>query len=155
VILSFDLDDTLIPSTKLFRTEKQNILQRILGVEKIRYGTHRLINQLRADGHHIYIYTSSLRSSIAIRFIFWTYGIPIDKVINKQRHDKAMGSYPFSCSKYPPAFEIDIHIDDSPGLLVEAKNYDFCVSIIDPQELDWGNLVVKSVKEKTRRDEKL
>lgn len=66
-----------------------------------------------------------------------------------------MGSYPFSCSKYPPAFGIDIHMDDSPGLLVEAKKFDFCVSIIDPHELDWVNLVVKSVEEKTRRDEKL
>ncbi len=87
MIISFDLDDTLIPGTKQFATEKQTIVHRLFGIEKIRLGTIELVKQLRNRKHRIYIYTSSFRSKFYIKFLFYTYGIPIDFVINQQIHN--------------------------------------------------------------------
>ena len=36
MIISFDLDDTLIPGTKTFETEDQNLIQKLTGIERIR-----------------------------------------------------------------------------------------------------------------------
>lgn len=62
MIITFDLDVTLIPGTKQFETEKQNIFQQLTGQEKIRLGTLILFKELRKRGHSICIYTTSLRS---------------------------------------------------------------------------------------------
>ncbi|MBO9699742.1 MAG: hypothetical protein J7604_05985 [Sporocytophaga sp.] len=82
--ISFDLDDTLIPGTKLFETEKRNIFQTLTGQEKIRLGTIALFKELRTRGHTICIYTTSLRSIAGIKLMFYSYGIPVDKIINQQ-----------------------------------------------------------------------
>lgn len=37
--ISFDLDDTLIPGRKRFKTERQSLFQKLVGYEKIRLGT--------------------------------------------------------------------------------------------------------------------
>jgi hypothetical protein len=43
MIISFDLDDTLIPGVKKFETEKRSIFQQLCGIEKIRTGTIKLM----------------------------------------------------------------------------------------------------------------
>jgi FMN phosphatase YigB (HAD superfamily) len=111
--ISFDLDDTLIPGTKKFETEKQTIVHRLFGLEKIRFGTIELFNELRNKGHRIYIYTTSFRSTAKIKLTFYSYGIPVDVAINQQRHDRQLRENKTRASKFPPAFNIDVHVDDS------------------------------------------
>lgn len=81
--ISFDLDDTLIPGRKRFKTERQSLFQKLVGYEKIRLGTISLIKELRTKNHKIYIYTTSFRSAFWIKLTFLSYGISVDKVINQ------------------------------------------------------------------------
>ncbi len=143
--ISFDLDDTLILGTKRFEAEKQNILQRLLGLEMIRFGTVELFNELRSKGHTIYIYTSSFRPELKTKFMFYSYGIPVNKVINQKKHDKVLGKNRNRSSKYPPAFGIDLHIDDSPGLKIEGEMFNFETIIIDENDRNWVQTILQTL----------
>jgi hypothetical protein len=145
MIISFDLDDTLIPGAKAFETEDQNLIQRMAGLEKIRKGTIGLFKGLRSHGHNIYIYTTSFRPTFKAKLTFLSYGIPVDRVINQQCHDKELKENRTRCSKFPPAFGIDIHVDDSPGLEIEGNKFNFKTIIIEENDLDWADNVLKSV----------
>jgi len=116
MIISFDLDDTLIPGNKKFETEKRSTLQKFWGIEMIRLGTIELMKSCKLQGHRIYIYTTSLRPASRIWWTFYTYGIKLDKVINQKKHEARLRDQSAFYSKYPPAFNIDIHIDDSKGV---------------------------------------
>lgn len=140
--ISFDLDDTLIPGAKVFETEPQNFIQRITGTEKIRKGTIGLFKALRARGHRIYIYTTSFRPSLKAKWTFLTYGIPVDRVINQQCHEKELRQTKTQCSKYPPAFGIDIHVDDSPGLRIEGERFNFKTIIIEEKDQSWTERIL-------------
>lgn len=143
--ISFDLDDTLIPGTKTFETETRNVMQRLTGIEKIRKGTIELFKNLRSDGHDIYIYTTSLRSTVSVKLTFLSYGIPVDKVINQQCHDEQLKEHKRRCSKFPPAFGIDIHVDDSPGVEIEGNKFKFKTVLVGESDLNWTEKVIKSV----------
>lgn len=141
--ISFDLDDTLIPGTTRFETEKQTIVHRLLGLEKIRLGTIELFKELRYKGYRIYIYTTSFRSTARIKLTFYSYGIPVDSAINQQRHDKQLKENRTRTSKFPPAFDIDVHVDDSPGLRIEGERLNFRTIIVDAHDKNWGQTILK------------
>jgi hypothetical protein len=143
--ISFDLDDTLIPGTKRFETEKQTIIHRLLGLETIRLGTVKLFRELRNNGHRIYIYTTSFRSTAKIKLTFYSYGIPVDTAINQQRHDRQLGENKSRTSKFPPAFNIDVHVDDSPGLRIEGERFNFKTIIVDEHDENWAQTILKSL----------
>ncbi len=127
--ISFDLDDTIV-ANQLFEWERQTWLQRICGVEKIRMGTISLFKELRRRGHSICVYTTSYRSIGKIRFMFRSYGIPVDEIINQVVHEKKVRSGEMTMSKYPPAFGIDVHVDDSRGVGMEGERYGFKTMIV-------------------------
>jgi hypothetical protein len=104
-----------------------------------------LFKILRADGHRIYIYTTSFRSIIKIKLTFYLYGIPVDKVINQRIHNKELRELKTRTSKYPPAFGIDIHIDDLPGVKIEGEKYKFNTVIIDENEINWRNKILNNI----------
>jgi hypothetical protein len=137
--ISFDLDDTLIPGSKSFPTETQNLFQKLLGIEPIRKGAVRLMKQLSNEGHSICIYTTSFRRPFVIRMSFLTYGIRLHQIINQSRHDNVMKDKKNLCSKYPPAFDIDVHIDDSPGVGLEGERFKFRTIIVSEKNLDWAS----------------
>lgn len=145
MIISFDLDDTLIPGTKRFETEEQSILHRICGLEKIRLGTVSLFKVLKKKGLKIFIYTTSLRSAAKIKMTFYLYGIPVDGVINQQRHDKHLRENKARYSKYPPAFGINVHVDDSYGLEMEGKRYNFKTIIVDEKDQNWVGTILEKI----------
>lgn len=107
MIVSFDLDDTLIANNK-FDLEKVNLFQKLFKVERIRKGTLVLFKELKRRKNKIYIYTTSNRSVSRIMWTFYSYGVSIDYVINQQKHHKNMLKKKFSSSKFPPMFNIDI-----------------------------------------------
>lgn len=132
--ISFDLDDTLIPGSITFPIEKQNVFQKLLGVEPLRDGAVRLLRQLSAEGNSICIYTTSFRKPFTIRFAFWTYGICLNRVINQTRHEDVLKGNRNLSSKYPPAFNIDLHVDDSRGVGMEGQRFKFNTVIIGDNE---------------------
>jgi hypothetical protein len=145
MIISFDLDDTLITGTKTFDTEHQNLIQKLTGIERIRKGTIELFKELRSRDHKIYIYTTSFRPTLKVKLTFLSYGIPVDRVINQKCHDRELKENKTRSSKFPPAFGIDIHIDDSPGLKMEGEKFGFKTIIIEEKGLTWADKVLKAV----------
>lgn len=142
--ISFDLDDTLIPSTRLFATERQSLLQRIFRTEKLRRGTIELAKALRGRGHKIYIYTTSYRSTYRIWWTFFSHGIKVDKIINQQIHSKVLGIQSKDYSKYPPAFSIDVHVDDSNGVQIEGERHHFKTIIVTDDD-SWKDIIQKTI----------
>jgi hypothetical protein len=147
MIISFDLDDTLIPGNKHFNTESQTFIQKIFGVEKLRAGTIQLIKSLQEQGHTIFIYTTSLRKIRKIRWTFLSYGIKLDKIINQTVHEKSVGQNSRICSKYPPAFGIDVHIDDSKGVELEGNHFSFKTIIITENDTCWTEFILKAIQQ--------
>jgi hypothetical protein len=142
--ISFDLDDMIV-ANKLFELERQTLLQRIFGVERIRSGTISLFKELRIRGHSICVYTTSFRSVRKIRFLFLSYGIPVDEIINQVIHEKKVKSRGMTMSKYPPVFGIDIHVDDSRGVGMEGERYGFKTIIVSVNDTDWVNSILKEI----------
>jgi FMN phosphatase YigB (HAD superfamily) len=144
--ISFDLDDTLIPGTKRFDTDRKSTLHKILGLEPLRMGTPNLIKSLQAKGHKIYIYTTSFRSTRRIWWTFFLYGIKLDGIINQQVHDRALKEKAKNYSKYPPIFNIDIHIDDSKGVEMEGHRHNFKTIIVTETDLAWTDSILTNIE---------
>lgn len=144
MIISFDLDDTLIAKNK-FKLEKINLFQRLFGFECVREGTIDLFRELRKQKHKIYIYTTSYRSEFRIRSMFYSYGVSIDCIINQQKHLRKIKKLDFNCSKFPPMFEIDIHIDDSQGVKMEGEKYGFKTIIIREADENWTKTILNLI----------
>jgi hypothetical protein len=143
--ISFDLDDLLIPGTKKFDTEKQGVFQKIFKTEKLRLGTTTLFKDLKSQGHQICIYTSSLRTPYRIWLTFFLHRLTLDRIFNKTMHDKKIKNIGLSCSKYPPMFDIDLHIDDSDGVKIESQRHNFNVIIITEKDRNWTTTVLTEI----------
>ena len=48
-------------------------------------------------------------------------------------------------SKFPPAFKIDIHVDDSDGIRLEGERFGFKTIIVDPNDPSWTSKVMNSI----------
>ncbi len=143
--ISFDLDNTLIPNGNEFETEKQSFLIRLFRVEKIRKGTCELFDYLQKQGHTINIYTTSYRSKAKIRFMFLLYGLKVTKIINQTENVKTLKNLEINASKYPLAYNFDLHIDDSIGVKRESEQLKFNTIVVKPNERNW----VEVIKRKT------
>ena len=137
--ISFDLDDTLIPAILGdFPTERRNAFLRLIGIEPIRKGTPILFTRLKQAGHQVGIYTTSHRTKLHIRFHLMIYGISPDFIINEQQNRPVLISHGITSSKYPPAFGIDLHIDDSIGVEQEGKRLGFQVVVVGKNDRNWA-----------------
>src|SRR5262249_40962558 len=111
-----------------------------LGYEPLRQGTIPLLRDIRRAGHEICIYTTSFRPPLQTRLAFLAQGARIQQFINADLHRRrmlALGSRFHSCTKYPPAFGIDVLIDDSEGVVLEGKQFGYPVIHIHPDDIDW------------------
>ncbi len=145
MIISFDLDDTLVSSDPDFSVMKGNFLTSLLRKEYLREGTVNLFRTLKRENHRIYIYTTSLRSVFYIRFLFLSYGIWPSKIINKNVHDLVLGKDRSMASKLPNRFNIDLHIDDSEGVRMEGIKFGYKTLIIQTSDKDWTEKVLATL----------
>ncbi len=148
--IAFDLDDTLIPGRIPFGTEPvpRSWLRRWCCKESLRLGTTVLFNDLWKRGHEVWIYTTSLRRPLATKVMFLGYGTRVGKVINAythRRHMTLLGESYKSCAKYPPAFGIDLLIDDSEGILLESRHYNYEVIQVRPDDPDWSSVIRRHI----------
>lgn len=152
--ISFDVDDTLV----CLRTEAPNepgwvpnLIHGWLG-EPLRQGTRSLFQKLRRRGFSIWIYTTSVRSPFQIRLWLILHGIRVDGVINEERHRTQLAGRRFARvpSKYPPAFGIDLHVDDSEGVKMEGEQHRFRVALVRPSDEHWGKAVLDAAEEVMR-----
>ncbi|MCE7997014.1 MAG: HAD family hydrolase [Roseivirga sp.] len=130
--ISFDLDGTLIPlGENTFPVERKTAMQNTLKIEPLRVGTRAVFKALKMAGHEVGIYTTSFRSYRMIKFWLWSYGLKADFIINEQLAGPKLRQMNIGASKYPPAFNIDLHIDDLPGIALEGERYGFETLLVD------------------------
>src|SRR3989344_8665413 len=127
--ISFDIDDTLACQLHHCAVEPSRLpacVHRWLG-EPLRIGTRSLTQELRRQGCSIWVYTSSGRTPSYIRRWLLLYGIRVDEVVNSMLHNRALTVHGLSNapSKFPPAFDIDLHVDDSEGVRTEGRDHGF------------------------------
>ncbi|AKA81000.1 hypothetical protein VO64_0454 [Pseudomonas synxantha] len=75
------------------------------------------------------------------------YGIRVDGVVNSTLHNDALSAHGLANtpSKFPPAFDIDLHVDDSEGVRIEGHDHGFRVVVVDPQDEQWAQRVLDAV----------
>ncbi len=151
--ISFDLDDTLICYNPVVPCEPNRVpfFLRSWFEEPLRRGTVELMQELTRQGHSIWIYTSSYRPPRQVKYWFRFYGIKVDAVINQELHEKVVGRGPLGryASKYPPAFDIDLHVDDLEGLRLAGEERGFRVIIVSMNDESWAERVLEAVQEFT------
>ena len=145
--ISFDLDSTLIPNGKEFETENRSRIAKLLGIEEIRKGTSELITYLQNQGHKIHIYTTSFRSKRQIRLTLKYYGINVNRIVTEKENRRTLKSQNINSSKFPPAFDFDIHIDDLKGVGIESKRFKFNAIIIDPKDENWTEKIIETINQ--------
>lgn len=156
VRIAFDLDETLIPWNDEFPVEPgaPHPWLSPLFREPLRSGTAALLRRLRADGHEIWIYTTSGRGAGYLRIWLLAHGVYVAGVVNRERHDREAKAFPYRfphCTKYPPAFGIDLLIDDSVAIFEEGRRYGFEVLHIAPADAEWTDTVLNEVARRVRR----
>ena len=147
--VSFDVDDTLVCCGGAACCETSVIpqfIRRWLG-EPLRVGTTALVRELRRRECSVWIYTTSGRSPFYIRRWLLLHGIRVDGVVNSERHRQGLAAHGFSRlpSKFPPAFGIDLHVDDSEGVRMEGESHGFRVVVIRPDDPHWTRRVLDAV----------
>ena len=150
--IAFDLDDTLIPLNRRERTlEWLSFPFSFFFKEGLRPGTKELLRRLLNERHELWIYTTSYRSPMYLKCWFGLMGIKISGIVNQGIHRRIVPHLPLaghSASKYPPAFDIDVLVDDSLGVAEEGRRYGFAVIRIDPEDPEWTLKVLKSIEDR-------
>jgi hypothetical protein len=150
--ISFDVDDTLVCAPHVPMEQFLPRLHRLWYTENLRRGTKSLMMELLRRRHQLWLYTTSYRSPRYLLGWFKCLGIPLEGVVNQVRHEKTVGRQ--GPSKYPPAFGIDLHVDDSEGVALEGKSHGFRVVVVSPEDPDWVARVLGAVlPETTSRDD--
>ena len=139
--ISFDIDDTLI-----FYDKSKNGRVKLLNGEFLREGTIELLKELQ-EKHELWIYTTSLRTPWLLKLSFRLKGVKIHRVINQNEHMKlkelvSINNFP---TKLPKEFGIDLHIDDSEGVVMEGKQHGFKVMRVDPEDKNWTQTIKEQI----------
>jgi hypothetical protein len=133
--ISFDVDDTLVCSAPTPTEQYMPWWWRWRYPELLRRGTRSLMHELVRRRCELWIYTTSYRGEGYLRGWFARLGVRLGGVVNQQRHEKVVGRH--GPSKYPPAFDIDLHVDDLPGVGIEGERHGFRVVVVSPDDADW------------------
>jgi hypothetical protein len=143
--ISFDIDDTLVCGPGVPTEQFVPWLLRWRYREKLRRGTRDLMHELVRRRCDVWIYTTSLRASRRLRGWFASFGVRLGGVVNLRRHEEVVGCR--GPSKYPPAFGIDLHIDDSPGVADEGRRHGFRVLLVSPHDFQWATRVLAAAEQ--------
>ncbi|MEI2429785.1 hypothetical protein RDV84_20100 [Lysobacter yananisis] len=140
--IAFDIDGTLTPlGAGQFPAAPLPFPLRLLWREPLREGTVALMRELQADGHEVWVYTSSLRSPAYLRLWLRCAGIRLAGVVNGDAHAQALRGRAVAPSKFPPAFGIDVLVDDSAGVAMEGEAHGFRVVLVAPGDRAWADNV--------------
>jgi hypothetical protein len=144
--IAFDLDSTLIPNGDEFETEKhlKTLFSILFGGEKLRKGTREIFDFCKKQNWETWIYTTSFRSPLYIKKIFWLNDIKLNGIINQKKHSEVVT---VNSSKFPPHFGIDWLIDDSKGVEMEGLKFGFNVIQINSDDDNWVDIIKEKLTE--------
>jgi hypothetical protein len=145
--ISFDIDDTLVCGPSVPVEQFVAWWRRWRYPEPLRVGTRDLMRELICRRCEVWIYTTSYRSPRYLRGWFRSLGIRLGGVVNQDRHERVVGRQ--GPSKYPPAFEIDLHIDDSEGVWEEGRLHHFPMVVVSPEDPAWVLRILEAVERKS------
>lgn len=151
--ISFDLDDTLICYDPQVPREPNRVpfWAKRWHNEPLRLGAVELFRELRAQGHSLHIYTTSLRQPRQVKRWLRFYKIEVESVINQELHERVVGRrFNSYVSKHPPAFNIDLHVDDLEGVAQEGHERGFAVVIMNQHDREWTTCVREAVIKQAR-----
>jgi hypothetical protein len=149
--IAFDLDGTLIPLPgSAMAIEPRRLLPWLIWREPIRKGAPALLRELRSEGHEVWIYTTSLRDPARLRLWFAAFGVRLGGIVNSARHAVVTSGQSINCSKYPPAFGIDLLIDDAEGVSLEGERFGFSVLRVFEDDPSWCAAVKKAAGRRRR-----
>jgi hypothetical protein len=142
--IAFDLDDTLIRCDATFPVELPTHpwLGWLSGVPPLRLGTRSLFGVLQGAGWRPWVYTSSARSPLDIHLTLLAHGLRIEGAVNFHRHAQQVDEAHRKLVKYPPAFGIDVLVDDSIAVAQQGAAHGFRVIRVDPRSEAWGDEVL-------------
>lgn len=144
--IAFDLDGTLIPAPgSPMAVERLGLLARAVCRERMRAGAPDLLRGLRQSGHEVWLYTTSLRGPARLRLWFAACGVSLAGIVGPRRHQVALAGRNVACSKYPPAFGIDLLVDDAEGVELEGKRFGFAVLRLKEDDEAWCERVSSAV----------
>jgi hypothetical protein len=151
--ISFDVDDTLVCDSSVPCERPVPWWARPWFPERLRRGTRDLMHALTRRGCSLWIYTTSYRSPAYLRWWFRTFGVRLEGAVNQDTHEKLqLPTGPFyPPSKYPPAFGIDLHIDDSEGVAEEGRRFHFDVLVVSPRDVEWTSRILAGVDARLER----
>jgi len=78
---------------------------------------------------------------------FASFGVRLEGIVNQVRHQTALADLDIDCSKYPPAFGIDLLVDDAEGVELEGERLGFSVLRIKEDDDAWCSRVYLAVIE--------
>ncbi|MGB0523312.1 MAG: hypothetical protein ACPGJS_10160 [Flammeovirgaceae bacterium] len=148
--IAFDLDGTLIIEDHPFPLEKRAkpYEHKPLSSEQLRAGLINLYQNIVNLDHEFWVYTSSYRSIEAIERLFKQYELNLHGIINQGIHHNTLAKKENELrwiSKYPPAFEIDLLIDNSTLVQEESKKWGFEVLLISATDLFWTEKIMQKI----------
>src|SRR5215467_865019 len=147
--ISFDLDDTLIlKSVDGPCDESLPVRRRGEAIEeRLRKGTRELFQALHARGWEILIYSNSYRGKTDLVTWFTECGLPLCEVVNQQLHDQKQmesGQIGKRPAKFPPWFQVDLHVDDALEVQEDGEQFGFAVVRVAPDDTNWTAAVLKA-----------
>ena len=138
--ISFDLDGTLIGAS--FPRAHRRWYGALLGGERLRAGTPQLFLALRAAGHELHVYTSSLRNPLGIRRTFAAHNLRVGRIVTDVASQRRLRAEGLNASKHPGLFGFGLHVDDDPGVALEAERLGFRCLIVEGDDPDWARSVL-------------
>ena len=109
------------------------------------------MRQLARRGVKIWIYTTSHRSTWYIRTWFrLVCGVTLEGAVNQKVHERKLRSLRMwpGPTKLPSAFGIDLHVDDSQGVALEAERFGGGeVLVVEPTDREWDAKVLAATEE--------
>lgn len=144
--ISFDLDGVLFVDPNNYETEPPLPSPlNLMYPDRLRKGTVQLIHDLQNQGFEVLVYTSSYRSELYIRALFWHYQIKFDEIINADKHNKEIQSRSTVQlpSKMPAQYQISLHIDDDGIVVNSGRAYGFRVLCINEPDPEWAEKILK------------
>ena len=148
-IISFDLDGVLFVNPDKIETEPplSPFLMHFYP-DHLRKGTVQLIRDLQKENFAIWVYTSSYRTELYIKALFWHYHIKFDHIINGYRHDKEVQQNKKNRlpSKLPNYYQISLHIDDEEVVVQNGRDYGFRVLRVNGPDPSWTERVLQEAR---------